>query len=379
MGIIGWAELAANAVLWAPGAGRAAANAKSWAQDLYTKYVGESLDRYNGVRPRKIEFARMPDPKKDEMKFEFQNVQIVDFEKREEDIKEAKDEEDRVKQEKEVLESALDALKDDVSFRELNSKEKKERINAVIKKNMAEVTKPKLLEAKPVSSVLYKVSLITPKDIFVGQIDFGDWEKLGCKVEITKADGTPITGTEEEIEKIKSDVLRTLKGDIQFSLKKGLLFSSNPGIGKTFIFEELLPSLAMEESRYKSVYRKMTGYDLADYYKDHSSFAFREFESKFTDVPYNERHEIHIYDLYVDDFFRASPDIKHYGNEMNFYDMFFEKRIRLQKKHGCKTHFTTNHDLKKIKEVCSPPTYSRLFQLFNIIFINTAKDFRINL
>jgi len=159
--------------------------------------------------------------------------------------------------------------------------------------------------------------------------------------------------------------LITQKGSFPYSLGKGLFIISNPGAGKTFIFEELLSCYF--------TYRKMTAYQIEDLYSEYGSGALRiHNESIYTRI--NESKS--VYDLYIDDFGREAKVLKHYGTEIKFMDRFIDERYRLLKRNGAITHGSSNFELKDLKTQYSPQTFSRMFELFNFIVLTDTKDFR---
>jgi len=179
---------------------------------------------------------------------------------------------------------------------------------------------------------------------------------------------TILTEYINEDERFENRSLTTQKGNIPFSLGKGLFIISNPGSGKTFIFEELLNSFF--------TYRKMTAYQIEDLYSEHGSGALRiHNESIYTRV--NESKS--VYDLYIDDFGREAKVLKHYGTEIKFMDRFVDERYRLLKRNGAITHGSSNFELKELKLQYSPQTFSRMFELFNFIVLTDTKDFRIQM
>ncbi|GEM_PF-6662788 len=64
--------------------------------------------------------------------------------------------------------------------------------------------------------------------------------------------------------------LPTNKGNINFSLKKGLFIISNPGSGKSFLFEDILKQFLK--------YRQITAYEIQERYLDSGVLSMKIWE-----------------------------------------------------------------------------------------------------
>ncbi len=158
-----------------------------------------------------------------------------------------------------------------------------------------------------------------------------------------------------------------------FSLKKGLFLISAPGAGKSFVFEDLLPSIFKYIPTHK--YRTITVYQLQELYQKYGAFAIDEYNNSV----YTSREQKTEYNIYIDDLGREKPVAKHYAQEYQYMNMFFDARVRLLKR-GFKTHASSNLNVQKLKEFYSDPaTFSRMFALFNFIIIDNKIDYRIEL
>lgn len=156
-------------------------------------------------------------------------------------------------------------------------------------------------------------------------------------------------------------VLKTSKKDIPFSFKKGLFFISRPGTGKSFILEDLLRAFSSYFPVLK--YKQMTAYDIEDLYSEFGLLASKKIQANH---------------LYIDDFGREAVKIKHFGTDIVFFDRFLDMRVRQLKTYGHLTHGTSNLSLAEMKQRYSPPTFSRMFKLFNFIVFDAKDDFRIS-
>ena len=161
--------------------------------------------------------------------------------------------------------------------------------------------------------------------------------------------------------------LKTAKGEIAFSLNKGLFLISSPGSGKSFIFEDLLKTLFPNTTAY------VTTYELQNYY---TRFGYEALTEWFHSVlRYQDKAH---YNLYIDDFGRESKSCKHWGNDIPFMDHVIDQRIRSMRKFGTLTHGSSNLNISSLKEYYSKPTFSRLTALFNFVIINAeGLDFRL--
>jgi len=159
--------------------------------------------------------------------------------------------------------------------------------------------------------------------------------------------------------------LKTSKGEIKFSLKKGLFLISRPGTGKSFIFEELLPLFKAVSK--KTDYLKMSAYKIDELYTKHAYLAMQEL-----------RKTHHFDNLYIDDIGRETDKLMIYGTTVNSVDHLIDSRTR-SFKHGDITHGTSNLSLLELKNRYSAPTFSRMFKLFNFIIFDAKQDFRISI
>ena len=168
-------------------------------------------------------------------------------------------------------------------------------------------------------------------------------------------------------ENFEKRVLKTQKGDIKFSLGKGIFIVSSPGAGKSFLFEDLICEFIK--------YRKLTAYQIQSLYLEHGFDAVKKYnESIYTRSTESKT----VYDLYIDDLGREMQSIKFFGTDINFMDVFFDSRYRLYKKAGAITHASTNKQLGELKSYYSPQTFSRMFEMFNFVVLTNTVDFRLN-
>ena len=155
--------------------------------------------------------------------------------------------------------------------------------------------------------------------------------------------------------------LKTNKGEKPFSLQKGIFLISSPGTGKTFIFEQLLPSFFPK-------LRRASVYDLQSWY---TKFGYDAFEESQKHIHITRDKHKDNYNIYIDDFGRESKSCKNYGNEIPFMDHVIEYRTRMMQKYGSITHGSSNLNLANLKEYYTGPTFSRMFKLFNFVIINS--------
>jgi len=169
----------------------------------------------------------------------------------------------------------------------------------------------------------------------------------------------------------------TNKGNIHFSLKKGLFFISAPGAGKSFIFEDLLKTILLtDDDKLFTIKltqpnplvgaRLLLQYDVITVYKLQSLYSANGLNAMANKAKCN---------LYVDDIGREMKTLKHYGNDLPFMDIFIDDRVR-QMKWGFVTHASSNLNLAELKESYSSATFSRMFQLFNFIVLDNKIDYR---
>lgn len=183
--------------------------------------------------------------------------------------------------------------------------------------------------------------------------------------------------------------LKTKEGIKNYSLRKGLLLMGGTGIGKTFVFDELLPKAFKKMPHIK--YRKTTPEAIRNLFTEHDGRALDVFDSLRLRKHENLREP--SYHLYIDDI-GIEGDLQeavHFGSKHKYMRKLFEKRyivsqippsiIDTPNKHCYLTHGTTNLSVSELKELYNDDhnrTWSRIKALFNFVPVVTDIDFRDN-
>jgi len=154
-----------------------------------------------------------------------------------------------------------------------------------------------------------------------------------------------------------------------YSLKKGILLMGLWGAGKSYALEKVFWAYAKK-------------FDGTEYNLMKTSDLIKDFQLKglvglddykrfgFTNDKYSG--------LYLDEIGAKPHIVKHYGTNYKPIEHFIDFRYTLFTDLKIKTHASTNLTLSEFKELYDPRIYSRMFEMFNIIHVNTSKDLRMN-
>ena len=149
--------------------------------------------------------------------------------------------------------------------------------------------------------------------------------------------------------------------DILREEKKGLLLIGGVGTGKTAFFNSVTQTLIIRCS------------ELAMKYSMNGAEAFKgNVSSSHYDIGW-----IKPGNKIYDDLGTEPKEVLYMGNKLILMAYVIESRYEYFKAHETKTHFTTNLDLKTIKERYGERSFSRLKEMVTVITIN-GKDLRSN-
>jgi DNA replication protein DnaC len=149
--------------------------------------------------------------------------------------------------------------------------------------------------------------------------------------------------------------------DILREEKKGLLLIGGVGTGKTAFFNSVTQTPMIRCS------------ELAMKYSMNGAEAFKgNVSSNHYDIGW-----IKPGNKIYDDLGTEPKEVLYMGNKLILMAYVIESRYEYFKAHETKTHFTTNLDLKTIKERYGERSFSRLKEMVTVITIN-GKDLRSN-
>jgi len=137
--------------------------------------------------------------------------------------------------------------------------------------------------------------------------------------------------------------------EIEPSIKKGLMIVGNYGFGKTIIFKAFQKSFLPINSSNR--FGIVSSKEIVSYYHNTKEPDLKKY--------YNST-------WYFDD---VGHEKAAYGKDELMEDIIFQRYHLFQNK-GNKTHISTNYDLEYLKSKYGDYIYSRIFEMFNIIFVD---------
>jgi hypothetical protein len=172
----------------------------------------------------------------------------------------------------------------------------------------------------------------------------------------------------------EENFLKVDGGKIPYSLSKGILLIGPTGRSKTFCFEKVFKFFTSNYIREKK-YRVINSHAIQLAFEVNGLRALNAFR----------KNDANDYDnIYVDEIGIEEFSVQHYGNKQSPVATFLHERHRLFTAMGYVTHGSSNLVLNSkdrepnFREAYGERNYSRLFEMFNIIFI-TGNDLRINI
>lgn len=157
--------------------------------------------------------------------------------------------------------------------------------------------------------------------------------------------------------------------EIPYSLNKGLLVQGDYGVGKSFALEKIFKPFA--QYTLQEGYRLLRCQDLITDFQLKGMEAIQKYEKL---AFRNERHQ----HLYMDEIGAQPHEVKHYGTVYKPVEQFLFHRYNLFIDYHVKTHASTNLSINEFLELYDHRIYSRLFEMFNIIVLDTGLDLRLN-
>ncbi|GEM_PF-3235324 len=159
---------------------------------------------------------------------------------------------------------------------------------------------------------------------------------------------------------------------IPYSFRKGVLLIGNSGRSKTFSFQYVFNAFCKAYNQ-NADYNLITAFDIENVAHT-KGFAGLMRLSTEAGKRFVKNDSMYV-DVYIDEIGIESKEVKNFGNSMKPIETILHERHELLFS-GRRTHATSNYILSDFKRMYSARTYSRLFEMFNII-ITSGDDLRI--
>jgi hypothetical protein len=172
----------------------------------------------------------------------------------------------------------------------------------------------------------------------------------------------------------ESHFLQVEGGKIPYSLRKGNLLIGPTGRSKTFCYEKVF-RLFTNRFAPKLKYRVISSHAIQTAFESEGMKALSMFRKNANSDTDN---------IYIDEIGIEELNVQHFGNKQSPVNTFLHERHRLFTSGGFLTHASSNLKLASndkelnFKAAYGERTYSRLFEMFNIITI-AGPDLRINI
>jgi hypothetical protein len=171
--------------------------------------------------------------------------------------------------------------------------------------------------------------------------------------------------------------LKVADGKIPYSLRKGILLIGSTGRSKTFCFEKVFKTFTNKYIPSKK-YRVVNAHAIQMAFEKKGLDALNTFRKDNK----NDLDNIYIDEIGIEEF-----TVQHFGNKQSPVSTFLHERHRLftTSNGSFITHGSSNLKLNSdkdeinFKKAYGERNYSRLFEMFNIIFVGGDNDLRINI
>lgn len=158
----------------------------------------------------------------------------------------------------------------------------------------------------------------------------------------------------------------TKYAEFYFSTKidydKGFCLLGSPGLGKTSTFENMRTFTQFHDPEKRLRFKKYRHETLNSDCLENGMTAIDGFCKPFN--------------VLIDNV-TGQAIIKHYGQDIAPFELFFLKRYEQYKSEGRKTHITSDIPIDELQKVYSERVVSRIYEMCNVIVIEEGVDNRI--
>lgn len=157
---------------------------------------------------------------------------------------------------------------------------------------------------------------------------------------------------------------------VPYSLKRGILLMGNTGRSKSFSFERVFNAFAAKYNQHKK-FKNINTNDISLEISTQGASALNRYSGSFLST--GEKSH-----LYIDELGMEETVINYYGNKFRPMETILHERHKRFIRNGVLTHSSTNLTMIELKEKYGYRTYSRIFEMFNLIDCK-GEDLRINI